>query len=121
MSNKKVTHDESQRKSVASAVRAGLDARGIKRKEAAALLGLTPDSFRNQLCKGSFTDRMAQKWSAVLGLPYDIFFPQETDLSVQDSIDKLKAEVKRLRSELDAVKVVLAKISAAAAPMAEGE
>ena len=73
MSNKKVTHDESQRKSVASAVRAGLDARGIKRKEAAALLGLTPDSFRNQLCKGSFTDRMAQKWSAVLGLPYDIY------------------------------------------------
>lgn len=78
----------------------------LTQKEAANILGLSPQTVCNYVSSGIFSRRTAERWSAVLNIPIETFLngelpppPEEYDVVKRD-IKMLKRDVEVLKREV---------------------
>lgn len=78
----------------------------LTQKEAANILGLSPQTVCNYVSSGIFSRRTAERWSAVLNIPIETFLngelpppPEQYDVIKRD-VEALKSDIEFLKQEI---------------------
>ena len=89
------------------ALRASLTRRGLTSNDVAQLIGIKPQSARQAISLGQFSEERAAEWSAILGIPMEVFTEgiEESDTGGElGQINRVGGQLGQIKRELEAVK-----------------
>lgn len=102
---------EYRNKEVRLAIISALQQRGLSYSDVASLLGIKYNSVKDFISIGNFSPRRAAKWSAILGIPIEVFTEGamvedikpygKSLLDLQTELNKTKDELNELRNVVE--------------------